>query len=51
MTANFLTTAKATPLPWLTHDHPIRVGAPVTFTQPVIFDCRNSAGTSSRRSS
>ena len=30
-TANFLTTAKDTPLPWLTQDHQIRVGAPVTF--------------------
>ena len=32
-TANFLTTAKDTPLPWLTQDHQIRVGAPVTFAR------------------
>ena len=30
-TANYLTTAKDTPLPWLTQDHQIRVGAPVTL--------------------
>ncbi len=39
-TANFLTTAKDTPLPWLTQDHQIRVGAPVTFTQPVVLEWR-----------
>lgn len=38
--ANFLTTAKNTPLPYLTQDHQIRVGAPVTFDQPVVLDWR-----------
>ena len=41
-TANFLTTAKNTPLPYLTQDRQIRVGAPVTFTQPVVLDWRFS---------
>ncbi|MCW2782025.1 MAG: hypothetical protein JWR35_2474 [Marmoricola sp.] len=40
-TANFFTTAKDTPLPWLTLATPVRTGAPVTFTKPVIFDYRN----------
>jgi predicted extracellular nuclease len=42
---NYLTQdqAKGTPLPWLTQDHQIRVGAPVTFTAPVVFDHRNGA--------
>ena len=31
------------PLPWLTPDHPIRVGAAVDFTGPVVLDYRNSA--------
>jgi 5'-nucleotidase len=40
---NFLSAVnKATPLPYLTPDKPVRVGAPVTFTQPVIVDWRNS---------
>ncbi|WP_196804043.1 ExeM/NucH family extracellular endonuclease [Marmoricola sp. URHB0036] len=42
-TANFLTTAKDTPLPWLTQDHQIRVGAPVTFDRPVILEWRFDA--------
>jgi 5'-nucleotidase len=42
-TANFLTTAKDTPLPWLTQDHQIRVGAPVTFAKPVILEWRFGA--------
>ncbi len=42
-TANFLTTAKDTPLPYLTQDHQIRVGAPVTFDQPVILEWRFDA--------
>ena len=28
------------PLPWLTKDHAVRVGASVTFDQPVILDYR-----------
>jgi 5'-nucleotidase len=40
---NFLTTAKNTPLPYLTQDHQIRVGAPVTFDQPVVLDWRFGA--------
>lgn len=41
--ANYMTNdaAKDTPLPYLTQDKQIRVGAPVTFTAPVIFDYRN----------
>lgn len=39
-TANFLTTAKDTPLPWLTGHPSIRVGAPATFTGPVVLDYR-----------
>ena len=41
--ANYMTNAAAkdTPLPYLTQDKQIRVGAPVTFTAPVIFDYRN----------
>ena len=42
-TANFLTTAKDTPLPWLTQDRQIRVGAPVTFTSPVVLEWRFDA--------
>ena len=42
-TANFLTTAKDTPLPWLTQDHQIRVGAPVIFEKPVILEWRFDA--------
>lgn len=40
---NYMTNdaAKDTPLPYLTQDHQIRVGSPVTFTAPVIFDYRN----------
>lgn len=36
-------TNKAIPLPWLEIDKPIRVGAAVTFTKPVIIDYRNNA--------
>lgn len=36
---NFLT-AKDTPLPWLTQDREIRVGAPVAFDAPVVLDYR-----------
>jgi len=42
---NYLGSAvnKAIPLPWLTVEKPIRVGAAVTFTEPVIIDFRNNA--------
>jgi 5'-nucleotidase len=40
--ANYFTTAKNSPLPWLTQDEQIRVGAPVTFTVPMVFDYRNA---------
>ncbi|NQX27213.1 ExeM/NucH family extracellular endonuclease [Microbacteriaceae bacterium VKM Ac-2854] len=42
---NFLgaTANKAIPLPYLTIDSPVRVGAATTFTAPVILDYRNGA--------
>ena len=40
-TTNFFT-AKDTPLPYLTQDREIRVGAPVSFDQPVVLDYRFS---------
>ncbi len=40
---NYLTTGKNEPLPYLTLDTPVRVGAPATFTAPVILDYRNNA--------
>jgi 5'-nucleotidase len=40
---NFLSAAnRSIPLPYLTPGKPVRVGAPVQFTQPVIVDYRNS---------
>ena len=40
---NFLSAANTgTPLPWLSPAAPLRIGAPVTFTRPVILDFRNS---------
>jgi len=39
---NYLTSGKNTPLPWLTQDHQIRVGARATFTAPMVLDYRNS---------
>ena len=40
---NFLSAANtAKPLPWLSLAAPLRIGAPVTFTRPVILDFRNS---------
>lgn len=39
---NFLTTGKDTPLPWITVDKPVRVGAPAQFRKPVVLDYRNS---------
>lgn len=39
---NYLSPAnRSTPLPWLTLAAPVRIGAPVTFTRPVILDYRN----------
>lgn len=41
---NFLSAAnKSKPLPYLSLTSPVRVGAPVTFTKPVILDYRNDA--------
>lgn len=41
-TTNFLSQAnKGIALPWLRPDNEVRVGAPVTFTQPMILDYRN----------
>jgi 5'-nucleotidase len=41
---NFLSAAnQGTPLPWLTADNEVRVGAPVRFDDPVVLDYRNSA--------
>lgn len=41
---NFLSAAnKAKPLPYLSVTAPVRVGAPVTFTKPVVLDFRNNA--------
>ncbi len=40
---NYFTTGKNTPLPYLTPELSIRVGAPATFTRPVILDFRNTA--------
>ena len=41
---NFLSAAnQGTPLPWLTADNEVRVGAPVAFDDPVVLDYRNNA--------
>ncbi|WP_108495328.1 ExeM/NucH family extracellular endonuclease [Promicromonospora sp. AC04] len=41
---NYNSTAnKAQPLPWLTGGDPVRVGAAVTFTRPVVLDYRYDA--------
>ena len=41
---NYLSsTNQGTPVPYLTVADPLRIGAAVTFTTPVIFDYRNSA--------
>jgi 5'-nucleotidase len=40
---NFLTTAKDAPLPYVSLTDPVRVGAAVTFEEPVILDYRNNA--------
>ncbi|MCU1524119.1 MAG: multifunctional nuclease/2,3-cyclic-nucleotide [Microbacteriaceae bacterium] len=40
---NYLSAAnQSKPLPWLTLDAPVRIGAPVTFTRPVILEYRNN---------
>ncbi|OZD39122.1 multifunctional nuclease/2',3'-cyclic-nucleotide 2'-phosphodiesterase/5'-nucleotidase/3'-nucleotidase [Rhodococcus sp. 06-1477-1B] len=40
---NFLSDAnKGIPLPYVSRTNPVRVGAPVTFTKPVILDYRNN---------
>ena len=39
---NYLTSGRNTPLPYLTPERSIRVGAAATFTRPVILDYRNS---------
>ncbi len=41
-TTNFFTSGKDVPLPWLTQDHQIRVGAPASFTAPMVLDYRNT---------
>ncbi|MET4780377.1 ExeM/NucH family extracellular endonuclease [Glaciihabitans sp. UYNi722] len=39
---NYLSAAnQSKPLPWLTLAAPVRIGAPVTFTKPVILEFRN----------
>jgi 5'-nucleotidase len=38
---NYLSSAKDVPLPYLTPDKPVRVGAAVKFERPVIVDYRN----------
>jgi len=40
---NFLRSATDVPLPYLSLTDPVRVGAPVTFTRPVVLDFRNDA--------
>lgn len=41
---NFLSAAnQGIPLPWLTADNEVRVGAPATFEDPVVLDYRNNA--------
>jgi 5'-nucleotidase len=41
---NFLASANTSkPLPWLSLAAPLRIGAPVSFTRPVILDFRNSS--------
>lgn len=39
---NYLTSGKNAPLPWLTQDHEIRVGAAATFSAPMVLDYRNA---------
>ena len=42
-TLNFLSSAKDTPLPWLSAGTPVRVGAAASFTRPVVLDYRNTS--------
>jgi len=43
-TTNYLSTAnKSKPVPYLSTTNPVRIGAAVTFTRPVILDYRNNA--------
>ncbi|HEX6248568.1 MAG TPA: ExeM/NucH family extracellular endonuclease [Nocardioidaceae bacterium] len=39
---NYTTTGKNTPLPWLSLDNPVRVGAAASFTAPVVLEYRNN---------
>ncbi|MFN3950222.1 MAG: ExeM/NucH family extracellular endonuclease [Microbacterium sp.] len=39
---NFARTAQDVPLPYVSLTEPVRVGAPVTFTRPVVLDFRNN---------
>lgn len=42
-TTNFLSSANTgIPVPYVSNDNPVRVGATVTFTAPMIFDFRNN---------
>ncbi|MEO5851208.1 MAG: ExeM/NucH family extracellular endonuclease, partial [Nocardioides sp.] len=40
---NYTTTSSGNPMPWITKDKSIRVGAATTFTGPVVLDFRNNA--------
>ena len=42
---NYLTTGKNDPLPYVSLENPVRVGAAVTFETPVILDFRNDVWT------
>jgi 5'-nucleotidase len=43
-TANFFSSSNQdTPLPYLSPENPVRVGAPASFTKPVVIDYRNGA--------
>jgi 5'-nucleotidase len=43
-TTNFLTAAnQSIPVPYLSNENPVTVGASVAFTEPVVLDFRNSA--------
>ena len=41
--ANYTTSASGTPMPWITRDHTVRVGADADFTGAVVLDYRNNA--------
>lgn len=40
-TVNFFGSGEDTPLPWLTQEPQLRVGAPATFAEPMVLDFRN----------